>query len=60
MIGESIPQLRSLSSDEKILLAAELWREAANVGGGEPNRELVTALQERLAYHRDHPTEVST
>lgn len=60
MIAESIPQLRSLSSDEKILLAAELWREAVGVDEGAPTPEMVAALRERLAYHREHPEEVST
>jgi putative addiction module component (TIGR02574 family) len=60
MIAENIPQLNSLSSDEKILLAAELWRQAAGEKGEAPNPELVAALRERLAYYREHPTEVST
>jgi len=60
MIAESIPQLRSLSSDEKILLAAELWREAIGVEEDAPSPQLVAALRERLAYHREHPEEVST
>ena len=60
MIAESIPQLSSLSSDEKILLAAELWREAAGGEGAPPNPELVAALRERVAWYREHPTEVST
>ena len=60
MIAESIPQLRSLSSDEKILLAAELWREAVGRDDDAPSPQLVAALRERLADHREHPEEVST
>ncbi len=60
MIAESIPQLSSLSSDEKILLAAELWREAAGGEGETPDPKLVEAFRERLAYYREHPAEVST
>ena len=60
MIAESIPQLSSLSSDEKILLAAELWRDAAGGDGEAPDPELIAALRERLAYYREHPTEVSS
>ena len=60
MIAESIPQLSSLSSDEKILLAAELWRDAAGDHGEPPEPKLVAALRERLAWYREHPTEVST
>jgi hypothetical protein len=60
MIAETIPELRSLSSDQKILLAAELWRDAV---GGEvetPSPALVQALCERLDYHHEHPDQVST
>ena len=60
MIAETIPQLSSLSSDEKILLATELWREAAGGQGEPPDAKLVAALRERVAYYREHPTEVST
>ena len=60
MIADSIPQLSSLSSDEKILLAAELWREAAGGEGEAPDPKLVAALRERLAYHCEHPGDVST
>lgn len=60
MIAEIIPALHALSSDEKILLAAELWRDAV---GGEvetPNPALVQALRERLDYYKQHPEQVST
>ena len=60
MIAESIPQLRSLTSDEKILLAAELWREAVGQEDEQPTPALAAALRERLAWYREHPTEVST
>jgi hypothetical protein len=40
MIAETIPGLRSLSSDQKILLAAELWRDAVGAPGGDPNSAL--------------------
>jgi hypothetical protein len=59
MIAETIPGLRSLSADQKIILAAELWREAVGEGGADPDAELIEALQERLNYHRAHPQEVS-
>ncbi len=60
MIADRIPQLSALSSDEKILLAAELWREAAGAESETPNPEMIAALRERLSYFRDHPTEVSS
>lgn len=60
MIAEHIPELRSLSSDEKILLAAELWRDAVGAETECPNPTLVEALRERLDYYREHPEQVST
>jgi hypothetical protein len=59
MIAETIPALRSLSADQKIILAAELWREAVREGASDPNADLVEALRERLAYHREHPEELA-
>jgi hypothetical protein len=60
MIAENIPQLRSLSPDQKILLAAELWRDAVGGDAENPNPSLVQALRERLDYYREHPQETST
>ena len=60
MIAENIPELRSLSSDEKILLAAELWRDAVSGEIGSPSPALVQALRERLDYYVEHPEEIST
>lgn len=60
MIAETNPQLSSLTADDKILLAVELWREAAGSEGAPPHPDLVAALRERLDHYRDHPTEVST
>jgi hypothetical protein len=60
MIAETIPALSSLSADQKILLAAELWREAVGGASKEPNPKLVEALQERLDAYRKTPDEVSS
>src|SRR5688500_11908131 len=60
MIAETIPELRSLSSDQKIILAAELWREAVGGGVGIPDPALVEALRERLDFYREHPEQVSS
>lgn len=60
MILESIPGLRTLSSDEKILLAAELWRDAVGGNIETPDSALVQALRERLDFHAEHPEQVST
>jgi hypothetical protein len=47
MIAETIPGLSSLSADQKILLAAELWRDAVGGIGQEPNAALVEAYRKR-------------
>ena len=60
MIAETIPALNSLSADQKILLAAELWRDAVGGDAKEPNAALVEALQERLDAYRKNPEHVSS
>jgi putative addiction module component (TIGR02574 family) len=60
VIAETIPQLNALSSDEKIILAAELWRDAVGEGVENPGPALVQALRERLDFYREHPDQVST
>jgi hypothetical protein len=59
MIAETIPGLKDLSAEQKVLLAAELWRDAMGGPDKTPDPKLVAALQERLAYYKDHPDEVS-
>jgi hypothetical protein len=60
MIAETIPGLAGLSSDDKILLAAELWQEAVGSEAIAPDPELIPVLRERLAHYHDHPGEVSS
>ena len=60
MIAETIPGLSSLSADQKIILAAELWRDATGRAGEDPSPSLVEALNERLEFYRQHPEQVST
>jgi hypothetical protein len=60
MIAERIPELRNLSSDQKIILAAELLSEALDAPTETPDPEIVRALNERLKSHESHPDEVST
>jgi putative addiction module component (TIGR02574 family) len=55
MITETIPGLSALSSDQKILLAAELWRSAVGERGEKPDAKLVRALEERLEDYRARP-----
>ena len=60
MIAETIPALRDLSAGEKIILAAELCREAIAYDSETPDPALIQALQERLDHFRDHPDQVTT
>lgn len=60
MIAETIPALKDLSAEQKVLLAAELWRDAVADDNEAPDPKLVEALRERLAYYKEHPDEVST
>ena len=59
MIAETIPALAGLSSEDKILLAIELWRDAVRSEAPAPDPELVLVLRERLAHYHAHPDEVS-
>ena len=60
MIADTIPALSRLSSDDKIILAAELWSQAIRSAPEAPDPEMVTALQERLNHFYDHPESGST
>lgn len=59
MVAEKIPQLKSLSSEEKLILVGELWDELAADPEAFPKRDdHVKLLEARLAYFRDHPDDV--
>ena len=56
MIAEKIPELKSLSPDEKLILVRELWDELAGQPNAFPPREdHVKLLRERLEHYRQHP-----
>ncbi|HEX6982973.1 MAG TPA: addiction module protein [Balneolaceae bacterium] len=59
MIKEKIPALNSLSKDEKLRLAGELWSEVF----GEEDIELTDAqkeeLERRIRYAEEHPEEMT-
>ncbi len=57
MIAETIPAVKSLSDDDKITLAAELWRDVVKSGDAEIDPEMVSALNERIDYYAKHPEE---
>ncbi|HWX22774.1 MAG TPA: addiction module protein [Candidatus Binatia bacterium] len=59
MIREKIPELKSLSPEEKLILVGELWEElAAHPETLAPREEHVTILKERLDHYRHHPEDV--
>ena len=56
MIVEKIPELKSLSQDEKLILVRELWDElAAQPNAFPPREDHVKLLHERLEHYRQHP-----
>lgn len=60
MVLESIPALAQLTPDERLILAAELWRENAVGETEEPDPAIVSLLQERMAQYEASPESVST
>ena len=55
MIAEKIPELKSLSPDEKLILVRELWDELAAQPNAFPPRQDLQLLRERLEHYRQHP-----
>ena len=56
MIAEKIPELKSLSAEEKLILVGELWNELAAQSGAFPPREdHIKLLRGRLAHYRKRP-----
>lgn len=53
---ETFPELESLPPDEKMILAAELWKEATSGGdSGDPSPEIVAVLEERMKHYKENP-----
>jgi putative addiction module component (TIGR02574 family) len=60
MIAEKIAALKSLSAEEKLILAGELWDEiAAQPNAFPPRGDHIRLLRERLDHYRQHPEDVS-
>jgi putative addiction module component (TIGR02574 family) len=56
MIAEKIPELKDLSSEEKLILVGELWDELAARPETFPPREAhIELLKERLEHYRRNP-----
>lgn len=56
MIADTIPELKRLSPEEKLMLVGELWDElAARPEAFPPRDDHIKLLQERLEHYRRHP-----
>ncbi len=56
MIAEKIPELKSLSPEEKLILVGELWDDlAAHPEIFPPREDHIRLLRERLEHYRKHP-----
>ena len=56
MISDTIPALKCLTLQEKLILVGELWDELATHPGALPVREdHIKILRERLDHYRQHP-----
>ena len=59
MIAETIPGLKRLSLEEKLILVGELWDElAAQPDALPPRDDHIKVLRERLEHYRQHPEDV--
>ena len=59
MIAEKIPELKTLSAEEKLILVGELWDELAAYPDAFPPREdHIKLLRERLEHYRQHSDDV--
>ena len=59
VIAEKIPQLQSLSPEDKLILVGELWEQLAADPRAFPARQNhVALLEERLEHFRQHPNDV--
>ena len=56
MIAETIPELKSLTAEEKLILVGEIWDElAAQPNAFPPREDHLKILRERLEHYRQHP-----
>lgn len=61
MILERHPELKQLSSSEKLQLVSELWDDLANHPAVVPvTREQIAELDRRMEAYRKDPTQVTT
>ena len=56
MIAETIPELKRLTPEEKLILVGEIWDElAAQPNAFPPREDHIRILRERLEHYRQHP-----
>jgi putative addiction module component (TIGR02574 family) len=55
MIVEQLPEVQKLSPEDKLVLAAELFEEAADCSAEAPDQDMLAILNERLAEYRANP-----
>jgi len=60
MILEKLEEVRALSPEEKVILAGELWREAADNSVIDVNPALTELLRQRLREYHANPDAVSS
>jgi putative addiction module component (TIGR02574 family) len=60
MIAETIPALKYLTAEQKLILVGEIWDElAAQPNSFPPREDHVRLLRERLDHFRQHPEDTS-
>jgi len=55
MIAETIPQLKTLTPEEKLALSDELWREVTGEAPESPDTNLVEKLNQRYGEFEQNP-----
>ena len=61
MILEQFPEVRSLSSADKLLFVSELWNDLEEHPSEVPvTREILAELDRRMDHFKQHPEEVTT
>jgi putative addiction module component (TIGR02574 family) len=61
MILEQFPEVRSLSSAEKLLFVSELWNDLEEHPSEVPvSREILAELDRRMEHFKQHPEEFTT
>ena len=57
MIVENFPELANLDSEQKLILAGELWKSATGPDSDSPDlsREAIQMLEDRLAHFEENP-----